>query len=712
MDNTYSTKVEGMTCGNCALTISKVLEKKGATNISANAASGDVSFTLVEQDVDDVYNAIDDLGYHVVREDEDDMAHAGGHHHDHHDSNPTTLLIICAILTVPLLMHMFVSWHLLHNPWVQLALSTPVYGIGLFVFGKSAFRSLKHGIPNMDVLIVLGASAAYIYSLIGLFIYTDAVRDYMFFETTASIITLVMFGNWLEHKTVKSTTSAIDALVDLQPTKAKLVMTDSIGKETILEVDNAHVKKGDVVLVNNGDSIPVDGKVIKGEAQVDEHMITGESLPVRKEVGSDVIGGTILQDGNLRVEVTAVGKNSVLSNIIKLVREAQGTKPPLQKLADKISAIFVPAVLAIALLTLFVSWLVFGVSFEDAMMRSIAVMVISCPCAMGLATPAAVAVGLGRAARNGMLVKGGDTLEQLKKVEQIVFDKTGTLTTGKLNIDTYDTVLDDETFKHIVAEMETHSSHPIARSITAQWSTNGAALFAEVSEVKGKGMAAVDAQGNKWQLGSEMWLHQNASEQTGHDLYLYKNGEYAGAITITDALRDDAKETIEELKEMGYKTILLSGDKQSKCDRIAKELGIDEVYAQYTPEQKGEKLDALLAERPTAMVGDGINDAPALAKATVGISLSESTQIAIQSANIILSNNQLSTLPKAIRLGIYTERTIKSNLFWAFIYNIVAIPVAAAGMLKPTYGAGIMALSDVVLILNSLRLGVRNLKRK
>lgn len=712
MSNTYSTKVEGMTCGNCALTISKVLEKKGATNISANAASGDVSFTIVEQDknVDDLYNAIDDLGYHVVREGEGDMEMSGGH--QHHDSNPTTLLIICAILTVPLLLHMFVSWHFLHNPWVQLALSTPVYGIGLYVFGKSAFRSLKHGIPNMDVLIVLGASAAYIYSLIGLFVYTDAVKDYLFFETAASIVTLVMVGNWLEHVTVKSTTSAIDALVELQPQKAKLVMADSIGKETVLEVDSKHVKKGDIVLVNNGDSIPVDGKVIKGEAQVDEHMITGESLPVRKIVQDDVIGGTVLQDGNIRIEATAVGSGSVLSNIIKLVREAQATKPPLQKLADKISAIFVPAVLIIALLTLLVSWLAFGVSFENAMMRSIAVMVISCPCAMGLATPAAVAVGLGRAARNGMLVKGGNTLEQLKKVKQIVFDKTGTLTTGKLNIDDYHTVLDEEQFKQIVAEIETHSSHPIARSITNQWKAGSTSFFTHVSEVKGKGMTAEDADGNKWELGSEIWLHQNADEQKGHDLYLYKNGAYAGAITITDTLRDDAKETIEELKEMGYKTILLSGDKQSKCDRIAKELGIDEVYAQYTPEQKGKKLDELLAEAPTAMLGDGINDAPALAKATVGISLSESTQIAIQSANIILSNNQLSTLPKAIRLGIYTERTIKSNLFWAFIYNVVAIPVAAAGLLKPTYGAGIMALSDVVLILNSLRLGVRNLNRR
>lgn len=710
MEKTYSTHVEGMTCGNCALTISKVLEKKGATNISANAASGEVSFTVVEEggDVDNYYNAIDDLGYKVVRDEEDKVSATS---HAHHTDKTTILLIICAVLTIPLLLHMFVSWHVLHNPWVQFALTTPVYLIGASVFGKSAFRSLKHGVPNMDVLIIIGASAAYIYSLIGLFYYTAQAHEYMFFETTASIITLVMFGNWLEHKTVKSTTVAIDALVALQPQMAKLIMVDSVGKETILETESKYVKAEDLVLVNNGDSIPVDGEVVYGNAQVDEHMITGESLPVSKKPGELVVGGTMVMDGNLKIKATTVGSSSVLSNIIKMVREAQATKPPLQKLADKISAIFVPVVLGISVLTLLVSWLLLDVGFENAMMRSIAVLVISCPCAMGLATPAAVAVGLGRAARNGMLVKGGDTLEQLKKIKNIVFDKTGTLTTGKLEIESYITNMDDAEFRSVITSIEKHSSHPIAKSITNQWSSEKVVQFGRIDEIKGKGVEAVDNDGNTWHLGSERWLHK-VSENSGYDLYLYRNNEYAGAIRISDSLRPDAADTIAELKTMGYKTILLSGDKKEKCQRIAAQLGIEEVYAEQSPEQKNQKLDELLAETPTAMVGDGINDAPALARATVGISLSESSQIAIQSAQIILSNNQLSTLPKAIRLGIYTEQTIKQNLFWAFIYNVVAIPVAAAGLLKPTYGAGIMALSDVVLILNSLRLGVRSLKFK
>ncbi|MCD6063556.1 MAG: cadA [Flavipsychrobacter sp.] len=705
MSKSYSTVVEGMTCGNCALTISKLLEKKGATNVSANAASGEVNFTVPEAlDVTRIYDTIDDLGYHVLREDENGVAeHA--HEHDH----TTLYLVICAIFTIPLLAHMFVHWPVLHNPWVQLALATPVYAIGVYIFGRSAIRSLKHRMPNMDVLIILGASAAYVYSLIGILFIPDQAHNYLFFETTGSIITLVMFGNWLEHKTVKSTTQAIDALVKLQPQTARIIIADSLGKETILQVESRYVKEGDFVMVNNGDSIPVDGKIVLGEARIDEHMITGESLPAHKSIGDNVVGGTIVVDGNIRLEATTVGRASVLSNIIRLVREAQGNKPPLQKLADRISAVFVPAVLGIALLTLIVNYLI-GHSFAESMMRSIAVMVISCPCAMGLATPAAVAVGLGRAARNGILVKGGDTLERLKKIRQIVFDKTGTLTTGKLHIEEFTTNgIGDEQFKSVVVSIEQHSSHPIAKSIVASWQQVHVIGFETVEEMKGAGMVAKTSDGTLWQLGSERWLHAGASTDNGYDLYLYRNGVYTGAIRIADELRADAAETVGKLKELGYKTILLSGDKREKCEHIAKQLGIEDVYCEHSPEQKNTILSNLMDKAPTAMVGDGINDAPALAKATVGISLSESSQIAIQSANIILSNNQLSSLPKAIKLGIYTEQTIKQNLFWAFLYNIVAIPVAALGYLTPTWGAGIMALSDVVLVLNSLRLGVRRL---
>ncbi|RYZ53824.1 MAG: cadmium-translocating P-type ATPase [Sphingobacteriales bacterium] len=707
MEKTVSAKVEGMTCGNCALTISRLLEKKGMTNVSANASSGEVNFTIADtQEVERVFDAIDDLGYKVVREGDSTNEHGG----TGNGTMETRLLIFCALLTVPLLAHMFSDWHVLHNPWLQLGLATPVYAVGCYVFFPSAIRSLRHRMPNMDVLILLGATAAYVYSIIGLLFFASSAHQYIFFETTASIITLVLAGNWLEHHTVRSTSVAIDALVKLQPAVARLVLKDSIGKETILEVESRFVKKDDVVLVNSGDRIPVDGDIVWGNAAIDERMITGEGLPVEKGEGGAVVGGTLVRDGSIKVRATNVGHSSVLSGIIRMIREAQGAKPPLQRLADRISAIFVPAVLSIAILTLLVNYFVLDHSFGESMMRSIAVMVISCPCAMGLATPAAVAVGLGRAARNGILIKGGDTLSALKTVKNIVFDKTGTLTTGVLHIESFIAAgMDEAAFRSMVAGIEQHSSHPIAKSITAQWAGAESRQFTRITEVQGRGIEVEDELGISWRLGSKAWLHAAGTEDQDSDLYLYRGDQYMGSLKVGDTVRDDAAQTIRTLQDMGFNTILLSGDKIEKVAALAEILGIREFYGGQSPEQKNEKLTRLLESAPTAMVGDGINDAPALARATVGISLSESTQIAIQSASIILSNNKLSSLPRAIKLGVYTDQTIKQNLFWAFFYNVIAIPVAAAGLLSPTWGAGIMALSDVVLVLNSLRLGARRL---
>lgn len=695
-----------MTCGNCALTISKLLERKGTENVVANAATGEVHFsTPGDEDITPILDAIDGLGYKVVRGKEKTTTAATAHDHDH---GADRLLWLCIALTVPLLLHMFVSWPWVHNPWVQLALSTPVFAIGWKAFGKSAIGSLKHRMPNMNVLILLGATAAYVYSLIGMIRYGAGVHAYLFFETTASIITLVMIGNWLEHKTVQSTTASINELARLQPATARVLMTDSLGKETVMEVESRYVRSGDLVLIGEGDAIPVDGVLVRGEGFADEHMISGESLPVAKKKDDAVVGGTLLVQGPVTIRATTVGGASVLSGIVRMVREAQAVKPPLQKLADRISAVFVPVVLLISILTLVINYFFVTDSFPQAMMRSIAVLVISCPCAMGLATPAAVAVGLGRAARNGILVKGGDTLERMKTLKQIVFDKTGTLTTGELTIAGFTTGgIGEEQFKSIVAAMETASSHPIARSVVRQWSNTALWQPEELQELKGKGMEA-QHEGQRWQLGSAGWLWQEGMPE-GYDLYLLCNGTFRGALRLEDALRADAKDTIALLRSRGYRTILLSGDREEKCRRIAEELELDEYHAQQTPEQKNALLGKLMEKSPTAMVGDGINDAPALARATVGISLSNATQIAIQSANVILSNNQLSSLPRAIRLGIYTDRTIKQNLFWALLYNVIAIPVAAVGLLTPTWGAGIMALSDVVLVLNSLRLGVRRL---
>ena len=400
---------------------------------------------------------------------------------------------------------------------------------------------------------------------------------------------------------------------------------------------------------------------------------------------------------------TAIGSNTALANIIKLVNQAQAAKPPMQKLADKISAIFVPLVIGVAVLTFLINYFVFHISIENSMMRTIAVMVIACPCAMGLATPAAVMVGLGRAARKGILIKGGDTLEKMKDIKTFVFDKTGTLTTGKLMIDTYDSLIAEDEFKTIVFSLEQYSSHPIAKSISKEWATSEPIVFVSTEEIKGIGLKAVDVNRNEWQLGSYRLLNDFGNEQR-HDLYLIKNNELAGWVDMKDEVRLEAKEVIGQLKLKGYETILLSGDRKEKCESIATELGIGQVYSEQLPDDKMKKLDSFLQKAPTAMIGDGINDAPALARATIGISLSDASQIAMQSSQVILLKNNLSLLPTAISLGKNTFSTIQQNLFWAFFYNIVAIPIAASGYLTPTWGAGIMAMSDIVLILNSLRL--------
>ena len=710
MNQSHTLEVSGMTCASCANVITKSLQKKGLSNVAVNHASGEVYFETIEADppLTDIYDAIDGLGFKTLRpmaEEGEVSAHDSHDAHDHGNLSDR-LLPICVALTIPLLAHMFSNWPLLHNVWFQAALATPVFIIGWIVFGKSSINSLRHGAPNMNVLILLGATAAFGYSLRSLF--GDA-HQYMFFETTASIITLVMAGNWLEHRTVKATTKSIDALTKLQPQVARRVTVDAQGRETVTEVDVKKLLANDLIRVAEGEAIPADGVVEKGDLQVDEKMITGEALPAHRPAGEAVTGGTLVVNGAALVRVTAVGRNSVLARIVEMVRQAQAARPPLQKLADRISAIFVPAVLGIAILTLLVNYFIVDLPFAQSMSRAIAVLVISCPCAMGLATPAAIAVGLGRAARMGILVKGGDTLERIKTIKTIVFDKTGTLTTGDLHITSVETAgIGEDALQNIVVALESHSAHPIAKSVLAQWTATENVALSDISEIKGHGMQG-NLAGAEWKLGKKSWVSPNAGPEN-FDLYLSENGQFRGAIRLEDQLRPDAAATIQVLKDQGYHTVLISGDRVEKSESVAALVGIAEVHAGQTPEGKASLLDGLLQKGGVAMVGDGINDAPSLAKATVGISLSEASQIAVQSAQIILSGNKFSVLPQALKLGIYTEKTIKSNLFWAFLYNVIAIPVAAAGYLSPTWGAGVMALSDVVLVLNSLYLGVRRLR--
>lgn len=706
---TVKWKVEGMTCANCALTINKYLDKKGMQNIRVNPIDAEVSFETIEgTQKNALIKGINDLGYHVIDKQVEGISKQPFF------SNQRNRLLFCLPFTLVLMMHMLESWihiHWLMNPWIQLILCLPVYVVGMSFFGKSAWISLRNKMPNMNVLIALGATAAFLYSLIGTLL--GQGEQYLFYETAATIITLVFLGNYLEDASMQSTQRALQSLVKSQKVMANMIAFDENHQEVIFPIENTQLKVGDLVLVRSGEQVPIDCKILWGDAHINESLLTGESIPVHKIAKDKVIGGSIVEAGSIKAQVTATGDDTVLSGILNLVRQAQGEKPPIQQMADKISAIFVPLVVGIALLTFIGNYIYLSnvgdqtALFTQSLMRSIAVLVIACPCAMGLATPAAIAVGLGRAARTGILFRNATSLENFKNIKQIVFDKTGTLTTGNFRLAKYEkNSMSEAAWTSIVYSLEKYSNHPIAQCVAASFKTKDEIRWKSIEEVKGLGMKGEDKDGNVYWAGSYK-LANTLTTDSLHNVYILKNNQLIGWIDVEDELRPEAKEVITYLKSKGIKTILLSGDKKEKCDHIAEILGIDEVFAEQKPEEKLTKIAELNTATPTAMVGDGINDAPALAKATIGISLSEASQMAIQSAQVVLMHAGLKKLPTALGLGKHTYLTIKQNLFWAFFYNIIAIPIAAFGLLTPTFGAMVMGLSDVVLAINSVRLFIK-----
>lgn len=700
--------VDGMTCTNCALGIKKQLEKKGLNDVDVNFATGEVLFkNEINLPIEEIKKGINSLGYKVI---EDDLEDTHGHNHSS-ISSIEKKFYFSLIFTIPLFLHMFFPHHYwINNPLVQLGLCLPVFVVGFLHFGKSALGSLKSMVPNMDVLIVIGATSAFVYSLIGTIQYfgTPDAHNYLFFETAATIITLVLLGNVMEHRSVNQTTTAIKELTQLQKTEATKILADG----SLQKIDSQLLIVGDVILVNHGDKIAIDGEIIWGEATIDESMITGESLPVEKTIGNKVVGGTIVENGAIKIRTEHVGSETVLSKIIEMVKSAQQNQPQIQKLGDKVSAVFVPIVVGIALLTFLIAHFGFQITLQQALMQAIAVLVISCPCAMGLATPTAVMVGIGRAAKKGILIKGGSTLEQFASIKNIVFDKTGTLTTGNFKVQQiklYQGITEKEAID-LVFSLEEFSSHPIAKSMVIDLQTKATRIvFDKVAEVKGSGIEAFDAENNRYQLGSSRWLKTNSEEN--HQIYLLKNEVLIAGIDIEDELKQNVKSTIALLHAQNINTILLSGDVKEKCEIMGQQLGISKVYSEQLPADKLTLIDQLVATQPTAMVGDGINDAPALTKANVGISLSNATQIAVQSAQIILLNHKdFSQVYEAYLISKHTLKTIKQNLFWAFFYNVVAIPIAAFGFLNPMVAALAMAFSDVIVVGNSIRLKTKKLK--
>jgi Cu+-exporting ATPase len=610
-----------------------------------------------------------------------------------------------------MLLGMFFHIPVLHDPWVQLILATPVFLIGLSHFGGSGLRSLRAGIANMDVLIAFGVLAGYTASILSLTL--GLGHDLIFFEAVASIVTFVLLGHLLEERAVQKTTSAIKDLSSLQPSQAIRILRNGNGVEHLETIAGSEIMVGDLLQVNTGDKIPTDGVIERGACSLDESMLTGESVPVDRGVGDQAIGGTLLVAGSIAVRARAVGDDTELAAIVRMVRDAQQRKPSIQRVGDAVSAWFVPSVLLVSLAALLGSVYIFDIPLAQAIVRSLAIVVVACPCAMGLATPTAIMVALGRAAKSGILIRGGDTLERLAGIKHVAFDKTGTLTKGSLEVGelTVHNGYNPADAKNILVSLQRASSHPIARTIVRAFQesvTNDVKLHSVV-ETRGVGVEGLCDDQSRYICGGRA-IAARFAVSTQDDLVLLKDGILIASLSLRDQLRPEALAVVGALKRSGFSTSIISGDSAAKCAEIADRVQVNEVHAEQLPDQKLAILRQTQGATPVAYVGDGINDAPALAQASVGVSLGSASDVAMKSAQVLLTGGTIAALPKALRLGKLTVRTIKQNLFWALFYNVVAIPLAAMGYISPLAAALLMTFSDVVIVGNSLRIRYRSLE--
>lgn len=689
-------EIEGMSCNNCAATITKFLQHEGFQDVDVDFTSGTARFRSTKPlNPAALSTGISKLGYRVKSTD------AAIKHVDH-EKRLLTMLVISAICTAPLLLHMMPGLDFLHNAWLQLALTVPPMIIGLLYFGKNSVNALKVGVLHMDVLVLIGVVSAFVYSVYGTLVLHD--MNYMFYETAASIVTLVLLGHYIEHRAVRKTRQAVKDLQQLMPETAQRINFYGNSKFEVNEtVTVDQIIDNDYLLVRSGDKIAADGEVVWGNGAVAEELLTGEAEPQAKKIGDKVLAGSVMTNGNVKMKVTASGDQTVIASIVQLVNNTKSAKPAIQRLADKITTVFVPVVLGIALVTFLVNYFVIDIGLSEAVMRAVAVLVISCPCAMGLATPTAVVVGLGIAARKGILIKDANVLELMPKLKKIVFDKTGTLTTGHFEV--IDVRTNNETLaelKQVIGSLEKHSSHPIAKSLLEKFGNENGLVMSDVVEVPGVGVEGKTSDGTLYNITS--YASENGTE---YGVTVKRNGLPLGIVLLRDALRPGTKDVVSFFNERGIETLMLSGDKQQRAETVAKEIGIKRVYGGMLPQQKLQMLETEAYQGVTMMVGDGINDAPAMAKAQIGTALSHSSQLTGDAAQIILLNSRIELLPKAFQIGSATYKTIRQNLFWAFFYNVLAIPLAAIGLLSPIVAAGAMAFSDVVVIGNALRLRLK-----
>jgi len=732
--------VTGMTCANCALTIERTLNKKvpGVVQASVNFAAerAHVEYLPSVTDADEMIAAIEKAGYGAIRPDEaleGDDAELAARRAEIRDQ--TQKFLVGVVFTAPLF---FLSmgrdfgilglWsHAAWVNWLFWALATPVQFYTGWDYYTGGLKSLRNMSANMDVLVAMGSSVAYFYSLALLLFPT--LGNHVYFETSAVIITLIKLGKMLESRTKGRTGGAIRKLMGLRP-KTATILDD--GKEK--EISLSQVKVGDVVIVRPGESIPVDGVVVEGDSSVDESMLTGEPIPVDKGPGDKITGGTINGEGRLKFEAKAVGKDTALARIIRLVQEAQGSKAPIQALADRVAAVFVPGVIVIAFLT-FILWWSIGGEFVPAMIRLVAVLIIACPCALGLATPTAIMAGTGKGAEKGMLFKNSEALEMATKLDTVVLDKTGTITMGKpalVNIVTSDAIIkDEEALLTLAASVERGSEHPLGRAIVKAAEERGLNLFEPEAFKASRGMGVqAKVNGHDVMVGKPRWFSDKELDMSGEMteirslqdqgktvMVVVIDGRLAGLIAVADTLKPESTDAIGELHRQNLKVVMLTGDNIQTAKAIASEVNIDEVVAEVKPEEKSAKIKELQDKgQKVGMVGDGINDAPALAQADVGLAIGTGTDVAIETGDVILASGDLKGVSRAIALSRATMRTIKQNLFWAFFYNAVLIPVAAGVLypfeflpyflrqLHPILAALAMAMSSVTVVSNSLRL--------
>jgi Cu+-exporting ATPase len=731
--NQLSFDVDGMTCANCALRVEKALSAlPGVTAASVNFALERADISVLSDKVNDAIaiKAIEDAGYHATSRNKSgsEDAQADAARNEKKQDKSLILLAASALLTAPLVLQMVwmnlgVSYHL--PVWVELALATPVqFYIGAR-FYKGAYAALRHRSANMDVLVALGTSAAYFLSLYNVLM-AQSGQAHLYFEASAAIITLILAGKIMEERAKRGASAAIRELMALRPRRARKVVAGEGEQDVAIE----SLSVGDIVRVLPGERVPVDGTVHAGESELDESLITGETRPVARLRGDMVVGGAVNGTGRLDIEVSAVGDDTTLSRIIRLVEKAQTGKAPVQKLVDRVSAVFVPIVVGIATVTM-IAWLLAGFDLEASIVAAVSVLVIACPCALGLATPTALVAGTGSAARNGILIRNFEALEQAHNVDTVIFDKTGTLTEGTPTVRDICPAegVDRNELLRLTAAVQAASEHPLARAVVSLAKDEGLSL-PDIDNFKGKTGAGVmaDVDTHKVAIGSEALFadleidgpsSKAANEIKTHEgegrtvILVAIDGTFAGYLTLEDRIREGAKQAIADLKARGISSIMLSGDSQDVARHVARELGLERGEGRIRPQDKALEVEKLRKEgRHVAMVGDGINDAPALAAADVGIAMGGGTDVAMETAGITLMRSDPALVSAAIDISIATRRKIAQNLFWAFAYNVVGVPLAALGVLSPAIAGAAMALSSVSVVGNSLTLRGWNAKTK